>query len=305
MIAREELLSRLEYLDSAKSLPVLIDQGIAANSHNGVANLLRKGLGIVAFNILEDFIKKRTSEALAKISSTRIPFSNLTPTMQDAAIYDALNSLAFRAKLEKKDGGDWRTLIQGEALKIHSTSQGVFELSNLSFVSSGSNVSSAEVANLLSAFGISGGWATMKVVSDAIGGGLPDLSQAYKNAAERRHACAHVANFKYNYLWLESIKSEILAIASALDILLEARCRQVASKLIEPIGRHQITDALNYRFLEPKDGVFKERKQLIGKSRRNWATLEAAVADIRPKLVGSSEFLVVLDDNKRVSNWYV
>jgi hypothetical protein len=305
MIAREELLSRLEYLDSAKDLPALIDQGIAVDSHNGVANLLRKGLGIVAFNILEDFIKKRTGEALQKISSTRIPFANLTTTMQDAAIYDALNSLAFRAKLEKKDGGDWRALIQEEALKIHSTSQGVFELSNLSFVSSGSNVTSAEVANVLSAFGISGGWSTMKTVSDAIGGGLPDLSQAYKNAAERRHACAHVANYKYNYLWLESIKSEILAIASALDILLEARCRQVAAQLVSPIGSHQILEALNYRFLESKDGVFKEKKQLLGRSKRNWTTLEAAVADIRPRLVSGNEFLVILDDNKRICNWYV
>jgi len=104
MGAKDELISRLEYLEAAKDLPVMIDVGIGASRHNGVANLLRKGLGIVAFNILEDFIKKRTAEALNRLSSSRIPYLNLTPQMQDAAIMDALNSLAFRAKLEKKGG---------------------------------------------------------------------------------------------------------------------------------------------------------------------------------------------------------
>lgn len=102
MTAKDELLGRLEHLSAAKELPVLIDVGIIQSTHNGVANLLRKGLGIVAFNILEDFIKKRSSEALSRVSASRISFSKLPVKLQEAAILEAVSSLAFRAKLEKK-----------------------------------------------------------------------------------------------------------------------------------------------------------------------------------------------------------
>ncbi|TED39587.1 hypothetical protein IPC1518_29605 [Pseudomonas aeruginosa] len=75
MTAKDELLGRIEHLSAAQNLPVLIDRGIVQDTHNGVANLLRKGLGIVVFNILEDFIKKRSSEALSRISASSPDFS--------------------------------------------------------------------------------------------------------------------------------------------------------------------------------------------------------------------------------------
>jgi hypothetical protein len=304
MTAKDELLGRLEYLSAAKDLPALIDKGIAQDTHNGVANLLRKGLGIVVFNILEDFIKKRSSEALGRISASRIEFTKLPNKLQEASILDALASLAFRAKLEKKDGGDWRKLIQSETLKIHSTARPTFELSDFSLASSSSNISADEVGQILSAFGLSGGWATLKKISDSIGGGLPDLGQAYKNAASRRHSCAHVANFNYDYLWLTSIKSEILAIAASLDIILEARCRQAETTLNINMQDHDIDKALNYRFLLEDSGVHKESKTLGGRSIKNWINLPEALREIRPKLRASNEFLIVLDNTRRISDWY-
>src|ERR1035437_869383 len=111
MSAKSELFDRLKYLKSAVDLPVLMDNGIVISEHNGVANLLRKGLGIVAFNILEDFIKNKTSETLDFISNSRISFAKLTEELQNASISGALSALAYRAKLEKKDGGDWKLLI--------------------------------------------------------------------------------------------------------------------------------------------------------------------------------------------------
>lgn len=305
MTAKDELLGRLEHLSAAKDLPELIDRGIIPDTHNGVANLLRKGLGIVAFNILEDFIKKRSSEALSRISASRIEFVKLPVKLQDAAVLDALSSLVFRARIEKKDGGDWRTLIQNESLKIHSTGKPVFELSELSLASSGSNVTVDEVPQILGAFGLSGGWAALKKISDAIGGGLPDLGQAYKNAASRRHSCAHEANYNYDYLWLASIKSEILAIAASLDIILEARCRQVETSLNTNVQDHDIDKALNYRFLHEVSGFHKESKVLGGRTIKNWSSSSDALIALRPKLRLGGEFLVLLDGSRRICNWYV
>lgn len=305
MGAKDELLNRLEFLSAAKDLDVVIDKGIVTDVHNGVANLLRKGLAIVAFNILEDFIKKRSGESLEMLSNCGISFSNLTAAMQEAAIYDSLNALVFRAKIEKKDGGDWRALIQDETLKIHSTKGQPFQISPLSFAYAGSNVASREITDILAAFGIKSGWNMVKKVCDAIGGGLPDPSQTYKNAFDRRHSSAHAADFVYAYSWLAAIKDEILAIAASLDILLTARCRQVSGDLTSAVDAHDISVALNYKFLEKNGGFYRETSSIGGRSRKNWSALGDALNYWRPRLNGTHQFLVVLDERKRINDWYI
>lgn len=306
MTAKDELLSRLEYLSAAKDLPEVIDRGIARDTHNGVANLLRKGLAIVVFNILEDYIKKRTTEALKRISSSGIGFDKLPSKLQDASILDALTSLAFKAKLDKKDNANnWRALIQAEALKIHSTGNNVFELSEFSLAPSSSNINPDDIGTILSAFGINGGWNTLKRISDNIGGGLPDLGQSYKNAASRRHSCAHEANFNYNYSWLSSIKGELLAISASLDIALEARCRQVEANPDKNMADHALDQALNYRFLHKTNNLYKELLSFNGTSRKNWTDLSDALLQIRPRLGVNNEFLILLDSQKTILDWHV
>ena len=305
MSAKTELFDRLKYLESAVNLPSMIDVGIALSEHNGVANLLRKGLGIVAFNILEDFIKNKTLESLLFISNSTINFSNLTESLQEASILGALSALVFRAKMEKKDGGDWKTLIQDEAQKIYSTKNATYELSKYSLVSANSNITADEIAEVLKAFGINGGWNKLKTVSDAIGGGLPDLCQTYKNAASRRHNAAHTAAFQYNYQWLSDIRNEILAISCSFEILLSARCRQIITDLNKNIADHDINNALNYRFLEQSGSEYRETNQVGGRARKKWTSLDDAINHIKPNLNARNEYLIVINNSRRIDNWYV
>jgi RiboL-PSP-HEPN len=305
MSAKSELLARLQYVNSALNLPTLIDNGIVPNEHNGVANLLRKGLAIVAFNILEDFIKNKSIESLNFLSTSRIQFANLTESLKVSSITGALNSLNYHSGILKKDGiSDWKTIVQDEALKIHSTKNNVFELSKYTLVYSGSNVSHDEVNEFIKAFGIPGGWTLLKSISDKIGGGLPDLAQAYKNAANRRNSSAHEANFEYNHVWLANLKNEILAIAASLDIVITARCRQVQANPAMKLDDHNIQDALNFRFLEQFNSIYKETRHINGRSRKNWPQLSVALNNIQPSLVGRNEFLIILNSMGRIEDWY-
>ena len=305
MSAKSELIARLEYLNAAIGRPDLVDIGILPNEHNGVANLLRKGLSIVAFNILEDFIKNKSIESLNLLSRSRIQFADLTEFLKNSSISGALNSLNFHSGILKKEGNlDWRTIIQDEALKIHSTKNSVFELSKYTLVFSGSNVSSDEITDFTKAFGINEGWKFLKTVSDRIGGGLPDLAQAYKNAATRRHNSAHAANFQYNYVWLANLKNEIIAIAATLDIIITARCRQVCASPEKKLEDHTIAEALNFRFLEYDNGKYKETKQISGRSRKNWIDLPSAINFLQPSLTTNNEFLIILNSSKRIEDWY-
>lgn len=195
-------------------------------------------------------------------------------------------------------------MIQNEAINIHSTKNPTFNISPLSFASSGSNVGPDDVKDILAAFGISNGWGVMKDLSDKISGGVPNLNDAYKFAAERRHQSAHSANFIYDYQWLRNIRNEILAIAASLDILLEARCRQIRSALGTPVGRHAV-GLWNLRFLMESGGSYKEAKTIEGRSIKNWGRMDEAITQLRSRLARNEEFLIVLDNRKRIRAWYV
>lgn len=305
MSAKSELFEKLKYLDTAILSDSLIDDGVAISEHNGAANLLRKGLGIVAFNILEDFIKNKSLETLDYISGSGIQFSNLPNSLQENSILGAIKSLVFRANIKKKEGGDWRTLIQNESLKIHSTQNNPYKLSKYSLVSANSNISAQEVNDLLKSFSIDGGWRKLKEISDLINGGITDLNQSYKNATERRHNSAHSVNFRYEYGWLRDIKREILSISASIDILLTARCRQVANDLTCSLTDHDINDALNFRYLEKYGSIYKETTTYRGRSRKNWGVFEDALAHIRPRLLRNGEFLIIIDSSGSLSDWYI
>jgi len=151
---------------------------------------------------------------------------------------------------------------------------------------------------------MSNGWELLKTISDRIGGGIPDLAQAYKNAAARRHSAAHTANFQYNHAWLANLKNEIIAIDASLDIAITARCRQVSGSPGIKLDVHDINSVLNFRFLEYENGIYKETKQIGGRSKKNWSNLTAAINFIQPSLNQKKEFLIILNSSKRIEDWH-
>lgn len=304
MSAKTELLDRIKYLNVALNSVSVIDSGIGLNDHNGAAKLLRKGLGIVAFNILEDFIKARSLEALDAISNSGIRYSDLSDKLQEATTLGALKALAFRAKIAKKDGGNWMSMIHDETGNINSTSTRNFTLSKYSFAYENSNIGANEITEMLRAFNITGGWDKLRSISNAIFGGVANLSESYKNAAERRHNAAHVAQFEYEYSWLQNIEAEILAIAASLDIILSALCRLIDAQPQKKLSEHNLDAQLNYRYLCEESGLYKEKKNPNSRTIKNWNDLNNAVQTLQPTLTSRNEFLIVLNRAGRVTNWY-
>jgi hypothetical protein len=303
MSAKADLIQRIKYIDTAAALPSLIDIGVASSEHNSVANLLRKGLSIVAFNILEDFIKNKAKESLDSIALSGIAYNNLPNDLQEFAITGALSSLNFQSNLLKKENLDYKLVIQQETQKIASTGATSFSLSKYSLLSSSSNVLAKEINEFLKAFGVVNGWSQLKTISDSIGGGIPDLAQAYNLASQRRHNSAHSASFEYNSTWLSNIKSEIIAICASIDIAISSRCRQASRRPLMALVDQQLNDELNFRFLEMQGSVHREVRTIGGNSLKNWTSLNDAIAHLQPLLVNRKEFLIILDSRRRITDW--
>jgi hypothetical protein len=306
MSAKSDLLQRLQYLSDAAANSALIDVGVGQSSHNGIAQLLRRGLGIVAFNIIEDYVKQRMAEALVNISGSGIAFSNLTASLQKSSTEGVLKALQFQATLQKKNASfDVKAFIQAEAYNIYSTGQPNFSLSKYSFGYSTSNINSDEVAEALKSFGISDGWAKLLGISRNINGGIPDLRLSFENASMRRNSCAHDVNFNYAHSWLSNIRSEIMAIAASLDIAINAKCRQVNRHPSQPLNHRDIQSELRYLFLlQQPTNIWKQKRKIIGPTVKSWTDLSAAITHIVPTLSQRKEYLILLDSSSRILDWF-
>ncbi|EKY2100756.1 hypothetical protein QNX20_002512 [Cronobacter sakazakii] len=310
MSAKDKLIERISTVEITLQLPQLINQGAGGVNapNNKSATLLRKGLGIVIFNILEDFLKERTIEMFLSISSSLTSFSNLPNEMREAATLGALKGLVHRATLEKKTQGDWMSLVQVEALNINSTSLvNGFTISPFSLMSEGSNVYPDDLIKAMKCLNIEGGWGTLQKISSLCNGGVLDLKQSFHNISSRRHKAAHVANFDYEHGWLTEAVTEIFAIASSFDMALSARSDELLANPAIALSKCEVHDKLSLRFLvyNAQKNYYSERKGTpLARTIKNWANLSQAIQTIVPRCKLNNERLIILNSQSRIEGWH-
>lgn len=307
MSAKDKLISRMSTLEATLLLPVLVNQTNGSNLQNSSATLLRKGLGIVIFNILEDFIKERATEMFSSISSSLTNFNLLPEYMQEAATLGALKGVAAKAALEKKTQGNWLGLIQQETMHINSTSLvNGFTISGLSLMAVGSNVYVEDIPNAMKCLNIEGGWETLQKISNLTNGGIPSLRQSFMNISSRRHSAAHVANFDYELGWLNDSVNEIYAIASSFDVALTARCRELSANPSVALVKAPIHNIIKCRFLvhNVQKNYYSEKNSITSRSIKNWPNFNTAIQTIAPKCLPRKEYLITLNSQSRITNWF-
>lgn len=308
MSAKEKLITRMLTLDNTLLLPALINQTNGNTLANNSATLLRKGLGIVVFNILEDFIKERTVEMFTTISSSLTNFNLLPDEMQEAATLGALRGITARAVLEKKAQGNWLSLIQQEAMNINSTALvNGFTISSFSLMADGSNVYVDDIPKVMRCLNIEGGWDTLQRISNLINGGIPNLRQSFMNISSRRHKAAHVANYDYEHGWLMDSINEIYAISSSFDLALTARCRELVATPAIALIKSNIHTSVICRFLihNPQRGYYSEKTSITSsRSVKNWTNYNTAVQNIAPRCLSNNQYLIALNSQSRITNWY-
>jgi hypothetical protein len=216
--ARADLFSRLNSLRYCLTESVLVDGAPTDRRKNEVAVMYRNGLAVLAFAIMEAYIRDRTTEVLSSFNNT-VRFADLSDKLQFATTVGALKAVLFRLNLvDKADQVTW-TLSQVPAIANAATN--VSTLSAFSFGQSKSNISGDDVSEILNAFGIDGGWTAISAIAKRVGiGGVADYCQSFKNLADRRHSAAHdiTANIPLNDL--NNSITEIIGICCSFDLLL-------------------------------------------------------------------------------------
>lgn len=305
--AKEIFLNRLSTLETALTSHDLISKSLTERSHNEKARLLRNGLAIIEFNILEDFIKKRLGEILKEIGRYTISFDRLPAKLKEACVVGALKGIQERSVNLKRDSEDYILFLQTETGFVASTKNSVFELSEYSLGWDKSNINHDDIPNFLKTFNINSGWDAIKSISIMIGVTLADPKFIFLNAQQRRHKAAH--NPEADSL-LSDLKDFVLqskVIALSFDLLLSKSLKYIKDCNEEFLTERIKTEAnhIKFRYIVKVHHLWKEYKSLSNRAYRTNDNYEILFNEAKIRAQNASEVLLVKTDSNEVKNWYI
>jgi hypothetical protein len=302
--AKDTFLERIKYIRKSLGIQALNDTLPINAEHNNIAKLLRNGMAVVGFVSLEDYLKRRSGEALSLIGTFPIPFDDLPAKLKYSTTVDVIQALIKLVKLQSSEQ-DQISFIQAQTSKIASTANTAYDLSEFAFGHKSSNLNSEEIKTLLKAYNIQNAWNLMSAISSRIGlTGLP-LENSFKNAADRRHKAAHDAHSNIPVGDLVQFINEALAIAITFDSLLTK-----ALKKIEALDANYIAGNVNIQAtdvslssIKLENGLWKYKKETRAVSLKNNVVKNDLLAYAIPRAQQNGETLLIYDEYNLIANW--
>jgi len=286
---------------------LLVSKALTETVHNEKVKILRNGMAIIGFTILEDFIKKRASEVLKEIGRSRVSFNRLPAKLKNATTLGALKGIQYKAGILKRNLDDHISFIQDETQFISSTKNSVFELSEYSLGWEKSNLSSEDVTKILSIFNVSEGWNSIQHISSAINSNLTNPSDIFKNSAARRHNAAHNANADSLLTDLQDYVSEAKVIAFAFDSLISQSLIHIKNLNADFLNGiiTTVCSQLSFRFILEVGTKWKEYKGNSTSAVRVKNTLDEIQTEAETRAISNNDFLIIKSKNNQIINWKI
>lgn len=223
------MLLGLEALRTATGMKEALTSNPPDAKHDAVARLLRNGLTVSAFALLEAFISKRCQELLEVISRGNVAYQDLPEMLQSAATQQVVAVLATEIRRAVASGDDPTALIQGAAQDLVSTGSANLQLSPLTLSWPGSNLTAEEVRGILSKLGVgSDPWMQLTMVSRKCGLAVNNLQDVFTEMMRERHKAAHDASYEASVVAVRALPNAVFAIAIGFDALASRGARLCA-----------------------------------------------------------------------------
>lgn len=231
MSAKASLLSSLRVLKDCLGDQALVDRAPTEVAHNLRAAMLRQGLAVLTFSTLESFVRDRAGEILRSFNPAVVSFSSLSPALQKATTVEALEGLRFRLRLQQP--ADKISWLLANIKSVAHADTDIGNLSPLAFGQNNSNLVQADIANILSAFGVGTPWDQMTGLAARVGLSLPSCVVEFEAIRKRRHAAAHALSTSVLHADLLSSIRAAMAICLTFDLLL-SHCKSLHNVGIVP-----------------------------------------------------------------------
>lgn len=303
-LARETFLASMEGVRSSLSDEALSTKALlpANAQHNQTSRILRRGLFVVTFNMLEDFLKSRMSELLELASATSLRFEDLPPGLRAAALGGAYKSGKTQATFQR---GDADAILQDVAAAVASTAGGVaLRLHRYAFLHSGSNIGAQDISEVLSALHVRGPWTQLDEIAALCGVSTLPLEGLYSSLHQKRNAAAHQVTATIEIADLRDLVQTAIVLAMAFDIACSCRILPIRENRVFVPGtaKSEVAPEVQVRHVTEHARGWAELRT-DGRARKVHAIRHDAVASALTRAQRPETVLVTAADNSPV-DWY-
>ena len=194
-----------------------------------MAELLRRGLYIVAFNALEDYLKKRVGEHLSTLPTmSALDFDHLPPGLRRAAVIDAIKNGIREAGYDRANQIAIIRTVAGAVASTDSRNQ--YSIHEYSLLRSGSNVSVDDISTALRSLHIENPWGQMQAVLDLVGNVGAPIQGRFATCGLKRNAAAH-GGAAIEYSDLVEITDLAVPLCFAFDLIFSAGMTRLADNV--------------------------------------------------------------------------
>lgn len=205
--ARTALTRGIEGLRSASLAPVV-------RASDPAGEILRRGVAISAYNLLETFIEGRLDELTTHINLTHLHFGDLSDRLQHLATQNLLAVASARARRMPKQ--DVRSFAQrlGESLAaVH----GGINLSSLTWLWSGSNMGVEDYITILKALHVKDAMRAVDALAQRLGLAASEPKSELTEFGQQRHRAAHDSAHQITNLWIPVAIDQLVKFSITFD----------------------------------------------------------------------------------------
>lgn len=310
--AKENFILRIETFNSIvrPSIPDdirLNSKALTETLHNEKVRMLRNGMSIIGFTILEDFIKRRIGEILKIIGTTTCSFNSLPDKLKEDVTFYALKGINSRAETLKRNSEDYITFIQNETGFISSTKNSVYELSEYSIGWDKSNLNSKDISDILSTLNVDGGWNSIQRLSSLINCSILNPDQVFKNFAMNRHKSAHNTDADSLLTDLESFIDQSKIIAFCFDSLICKSFSYIRLNNVQFLNLSIKTKPqdIKIRYLNQSGGKWKEfANNNLSRAYRTSNDYNLILNEAKLRAQANNEVLLIKYENNSIRDWF-
>jgi hypothetical protein len=285
----------------------LSSKSLTETLHNEKVRMLRNGMTIIGFTIIEDFIKRRTGEVLKEISSTSCSFNNLPTKLKETVTFYALKGISSRAENIKRNSDDFISFIQKETGYVSSTNKSVYEFSEYSMGWDKSNLNSEDISDFLKVFNVNGGWDSIKSLSSIINCSLLNPKEIFINFASNRHKSAHNSDANSLLTDLQNFINQSKIIAFCYDSLLNKSFSYIRLNSISFLNGtiKTLPSDIKIRYIIESQGKWKEyQNNNFNRAFRINTDYLTILGEAKLRAERNKEVLLTKYENNYIREWF-
>jgi len=258
------------------------------------SRILRKGIAVSSFAMLESYLRHSFKHMMSSVSLTQIKYSDFDEKLKSFLSVNAIEGLATYLYFIK-DKSKKLAIVDDHVKELSSYLSNPPIYTALGFSPRGSNVAADDVRVAFNAVGVVDPWAKLELIVRACGASTLNLRNDFEALSNARHSSAH---HTVDNIPTEDLKSHLRAavvIGMAVDILAKhagtalehcTKASEIAAAINRPIGPFRFLD-------EETSGSWVERASLTGRGIKRYAALEAGKSGAVGRAI--KRYLIVRD----------